>query len=174
MNEVYSDGFVDLGVKKDLSALLEGWWVQGAISYNLALTQEIDRSKDFETFEMLLDPGTGDTTYNRFGTKSDQRNNSSILARSHQLYAAGSTGFSRNWGEHSLDALLMYNIDSYSIDSDLPNRYQTLAARLRYNIGNKYLLEAAASYSGNNRYEEGNRFGLFPAFRSEEHTYELQ
>src|SRR3546814_2610981 len=61
-------------------------------------------------------------------------------------------------------ALLMYNIDSYSIDSDLPNRYQTLAARLRYNIGNKYLLEAAASYSGNNRYEEGNRFGLFPAF----------
>src|SRR3546814_7928140 len=116
MNEVYSDGFVDLGVKKDLSALLEGWWVQGAISYNLALTQEIDRSKDFETFEMLLDPGTGDTTYNRFGTKSDQRNNSSILARSHQLYAAGSTGFSRNWGEHSLDALLMYNIDSYSID----------------------------------------------------------
>src|SRR3546814_16869600 len=58
----------------------------------------------------------------------------------------------------------MYNIDSYSIDSDLPNRYQTLAARLRYNIGNKYLLEAAASYSGNNRYEEGNRFGLFPAF----------
>src|SRR3546814_11091653 len=67
-------------------------------------------------------------------------------------------------------ALLMYNIDSYSIDSDLPNRYQTLAARLRYNIGNKYLLEAAASYSGNNRYEEGNRFGLFPAFgaRSEE------
>src|SRR3546814_3749352 len=85
-----------------------GWWVQGAISYNLALTQEIDRSKDFETFEMLLDPGTGDTTYNRFGTKSDQRNNSSILARSHQLYAAGSTGFSRTWGEHSLDPLLMY------------------------------------------------------------------
>src|SRR3546814_10970079 len=101
MNEVYSDGFVDLGWKKDLSALLEGWWVQGAISYNLALTQEIDRSKDFETFEMLLDPENGDTPYNRFGTKSHPRNNSRIILTSPQLYHTGGTAIHPHWAANT-------------------------------------------------------------------------
>lgn len=160
---IYSDGYADLGLKYNMDDVLKGWWIKGKISYNLILNQQIDRSKDFETFQMRIDPTTGDTSYQRYGTKSDQRNSSNVFDRAHRFYAEFSTGYSHYWGNNALDILLMYNIDNFTENSDLPNKYKTLAGKIRYSYQHKYVLEAAASYSGNNRYEPGNRFGVFPA-----------
>src|SRR3546814_15942193 len=67
--------------------LLPGWWVRGTVSYILTLNQSINRTKNFETFQMLTDPATGDRSYRRFGTKSEQNNSSTVSARRHQVYA---------------------------------------------------------------------------------------
>lgn len=160
---IYSDGYADLGLKRDMNDLLEGLSIEGKISYNLAMIQQIDRSKAFETFQMHIDPVTGDTSYQRYGTKSDQNNSSSVIDRRHQFYAQVSAGYEHDWGSNSMKGLLMYNIDNFTENSDLPNKYKTLAASLQYHIGDKYSIEAAASYAGDNRYEPGNRFGFFPA-----------
>lgn len=160
---IYSDGYADLGLKRNMDDLIKGLWIKGKISYNLAMTQQIDRSKDFETFQMHVDPVTGDTSYQRYGTKSDQRNSSSVIDRGHQFYAQVSAGYEHNWENSSMNILLMYNIDNFTENSDLPNKYKTLAGRLEYNISHKYSIEAAASYAGNNRYSPDNRFGFFPA-----------
>ncbi len=160
---IYSDGYADLGLKRDMDDLLKGLWIEGKMSYNLAMIQQIDRSKDFETFQMHVDPVTGDTSYQRYGTKSDQNNSSSVIDRGHQFYAQVSAGYEHSWGDNLMNVLLMYNIDNFTENSELPNKYKTLAGRLKYNFGNKYSIEAVASYSGNNRYSPGNRFGFFPA-----------
>lgn len=160
---IYSDGYADLGLKRKMDDLLKGLWVEGKISYNLIMDQQINRSKDFETFQMRIDPVRGDTSYQRYGTKSDQNNSSSVIDRRHQFYAQASVGYKQDWGNNSISGLLMYNLDNFTENSDLPNKYETLAGRVQYNIGNKYSIEAAASYAGNNRYEPGKRFGFFPA-----------
>jgi TonB-linked SusC/RagA family outer membrane protein len=160
---VYSDGYADLGVKYDMDRILKGLWVKGVLSYDLTINQTIDRSKNFETFDMLVNPTTGDTSYQRYGTKSDQHNTSNVTTRGHQLYAQASAGYSHSWNANHLDVLLQYNVDDYTTNSDLADRYQTLGANVQYSIQDRYLLQATGSYSGNSRYRPGDRFGFFPA-----------
>lgn len=160
---VYSDGYADLGLKRSMDDILKGWWVKAMLSYNLTLNQLIDRSKTFETFQMLVDPSAGDTTYQRYGTKSDQKNASSVTDRDNQFYLQASTGYSHQFGHNSLDVMLLYNLDNYTYNSDLPDKYQTLSGKIQYSIRHKYLIEAVTSYSGNNRYRPGDQFGIFPA-----------
>lgn len=157
------DMYSDVGLKRNMDDVLKGWWIKGRFSYNLNMIQLIDRSKDFETFQMMIDPVSSDTTYNRYGTKSDQKNTSTVSNLSRHFYAEASTGYTHNWGRNAIDVLLLYNTDSYSDNSDLADIYQTLAGKVQYSFQNKYMIEAAMSYSGNNRYEPGNRFGVFPA-----------
>lgn len=163
IKNIYSDGYADLRLKRDMGDVLKGLWIEGKISYNLILNQEINRSKRFETFQMRVDPLSGDTSYQRYGTKSDQNNSSSVIDRRHQLYAQASLGYKHHWEKNSMTALLMYNIDNFTENSDLSNKYETLAGRVQYNIDNRYSIEAVASYAGNNRYQPGHRFGFFPA-----------
>ena len=162
-DRIYSDGYADLHLKRNMGDILKGWWVKADLSYTLTLEQLIDRSKQFETFQMHINPETGDTSYQRYGTQSDQKNSSSVTSREHSIYAAFSTGYSHHWNDQDLDILLMYRINSLTNNSTLPNRYQALAGRVQYSLKNRYILQAAASYSGNNRHRPEGRFGLFPA-----------
>ena len=159
---VFSEGYVDLGVKYNLDEILDGWWVKGLLSYVLTLNQNIDRSKAFETFQMLLGAG-GDTTYQRFGTRTDQKNASSVDTRAHQVYTQLSTGYSHQWQGNTLDAMLLFSTQGNTTDADLSNTYRTFGANIQYGIKGKYILQAAASYSGNNRYQPGYLYGFFPA-----------
>src|SRR5690606_15597710 len=133
-----------------------GWWVRGNVSYILTLNQSINRRKNFETFQLLTDPGTGAISYRRFGTKSEQNNSSTVSARRHQVYAQASTGYTRHLGMDKLDVLLLYNIDHNTINDDLAEKYETLGATVQYNIKDRYLLPAATSYSGNSSYAPGH------------------
>jgi hypothetical protein len=143
--------------------VLKGWWIKGRVSYSVAIHQTINRSKNFETFQMRINPVTNDTTYQRYGTKSDQRNSSSTTYRGHVLYGAVSTGYSHKWEENSFNALVRYGTYNSPNNSTLPNNFNTLAGRVQYSIQNKYIIEAAASYSGNNRHQPSGRYGFFPA-----------
>ena len=73
------DGFVDAGFKGDLDHLIKGWWVRGTVSYNTTLTQDINRSKQFQVSKMTL-RAPGDTVYQIFGPDPvPQQNNSSAV-----------------------------------------------------------------------------------------------
>lgn len=158
-----TEGFVDLCLRRDMRDLIEGLWVKSKISYDVSINQLIDRSKNFETFQMKLNPVSGDTTYQRYGEKTDQLNSSTVDKRFHQIYFEAASGYSNRWANNGLDVLLVYNQSSFVMDSELPNEYKTVSSRVQYNHSNKYILEGVLSYSGNNRYQEGSRFGIFPA-----------
>ncbi len=46
---------------------------------------------------------------------------------------------------------------------DLPSKYTNIAAKLAYNFNEKYMAEAAVTYSGYDRFRPGNRFFFFYA-----------
>ncbi|GAA4305512.1 SusC/RagA family TonB-linked outer membrane protein [Compostibacter hankyongensis] len=164
--DVFSDGYADLVLKRNMDDVLKGWWVKGTLSYVLTLYQNIDRSKAFETFQMHIDPATGDTTYQRFGTKAEQNNTSTVTRREHQIYAEAATGYTHSRNGNTLDAMLLYSLDHNTINttaSQLPESFETLAGNVQYSIRDKYIVQVSASYGGNNYYPKGNRFGFFPA-----------
>jgi TonB-linked SusC/RagA family outer membrane protein len=156
------DGFADAGFNVKLDNILEGWWVKGLISFNTAVDQTINRTKNFEVFKMNI--GTAnDTTYQRFGTATPQSNSSTVDVSSRQIYSQIFTGLNRSFGDNSLDVLLTSYIDNSISNGDLPNTFKTSAARIQYTRSEKYIAEASLAYSGNNRFAEGKQYGFFPA-----------
>ena len=159
------DSFVDLGLKRSLDNLLPGLWTKATISYNTMLEQRINRSKLFEVFQFTQDPVTGDTTYNRIRERVEQQNTSAVNSRQQQTYAELALGYDRIWNDkHLFNALLLANRDNYQYGSNLNEIYQNLASRLSYSFNNRYLLELAAAYSGNNQFNPNNdQYGFFPS-----------
>src|SRR3546814_13417152 len=94
---------------------------------------------------MLTDPATGDRSYRRFGTKSEQNNSSTVSARRHQVYAEAATGYTRHLGMDKLDVLLLYIIDSNTLTDNLAEKYETLGANVHYSIKERYMVPPAHS-----------------------------
>lgn len=155
------NGFVDIGLKRDLSSLLPGLWGKAMLSYNPSYEQQINRTKQFGTFQY---PTTGDTAnYQRFGLATEQTNTSSVIARSQQTYSEASLGYNHQKDRHRVDALLLLNYDSYQTANQLSETYKGIAARASYHYNNKYGVEMAAAYNGNNSFVKGSQYGFFPA-----------
>lgn len=156
------DGFVDAGFVREMNDVIQGWWIKGLISYNTLLNQETNRSKQFEVFKMNIS-SSGDTIYQRFGTKTEQTNSSSVTNRTQQFYSELSTGISRTIGRQSIRAQVLAYSDQYTSNADLADKYKTLAGNLQYSWNDKYIFQAAAAYTGNNRFAPGQQYGFFPS-----------
>ena len=157
------DGFVDAGFKGDLDHLMKGWWVRGTISYNTTLTQDVNRSKQFQVSRMTM-RAPGDTVYQIFGPDPlpQQNNSSAVTLRSQQFYAELATGVQRTTGRHGRNFLLLANTDQQTINAELPNRFTNLSSHFQYAYDERFIWQVAAAFSGNSRFEEGQRFGFFP------------
>lgn len=158
------DGFVDAGFYQNLDKFVKGWWVKGTLSYNTTLTQETNRSKQYQVFKMLIGIAN-DTTYQRFGTDPlpQQTNSSSVTDRTQQFYSEITSGITRNFGKNKIDALVLVNSDDYTSNYFLAEKYKNAAARMQYSFDDKYIFQASAAYMGNNRFISGKQAGFFPA-----------
>ncbi|HYG39497.1 MAG TPA: TonB-dependent receptor [Cytophagales bacterium] len=79
------------------------------------------------------------------------------------VYVEGNFGYSRNFGNHYIDGLLLYNQRSYDNGDRLPYRNQGLAARVSYSFDRRYIAEANFGYNGSENFAKGRRFGFFPS-----------
>ena len=156
-------GFADLSLRRELDDLAKGLYAKGTVSYNTTLIQEIDRSKNFEVFQPLINVITQDTTYQQFGTRTEQVNTAGVSLRHQQFYTEFALGYDRDWGQHSVQALALYNYDGYQTNNDLDLYYQGGSGRVAYSFNNRYMVEVAGAYHYNNRYTPGRRTGFFPA-----------
>lgn len=152
----------DLNIKRNLDDVAKGLWVKGLMSFYNTLVQTTNRSRTLQTFQMAV--GTAnDTTYKPYGTRADQVNTSSTSLWTQQFYTAISAGYNRSFGKHGLDVIVMANSDNNKVVNMVPETVQGLNGSVAYNYAEKYMLEVAASYSGDNRYPSGNQYGFFPA-----------
>ncbi|MDJ1505754.1 SusC/RagA family TonB-linked outer membrane protein [Xanthocytophaga agilis] len=79
------------------------------------------------------------------------------------VYMEGSLTYSRAFGKHFLDALLLGNRRNYDKGEALPYRNQGMAARLSYSYDRRYIAEVNFGYNGSENFAKGKRYGFFPS-----------
>lgn len=87
-------------------------------------------------------------------------------SRGRNWYLEGSLNYARQFGDHEVSALLLYNQSkSYYPGNfpEIPTAYVGYVGRLTYNYKRKYLLDLNVGYNGSENFAPGHRYGLFPA-----------
>ena len=158
-------------ITKGLSAKIKG-------SYNSAFTVNKQGNCGVATYNplvqydeagnVILNPdGTPYIVYRQNGNDTDPSYGYS-QGKSRDWYLEGSVNYSRTFGKHTVNGLLLYNQSKqyyYSRDSypDVPRSYVGLVGRVTYDYANKYLAEFNVGYNGSENFAPGRRFGTFPA-----------
>ena len=158
-------------ITKGLSAKIKG-------SYNSAFTVNKQGNCGVATYnplvqydeagKVILNPdGTPYIVYRQNGNDTDP-SYSYGQGKSRDWYLEGSINYSRTFGKHTVNGLLLYNQSKqyyYSRDSypDVPRSYVGLVGRVTYDYANKYLAEFNVGYNGSENFAPGRRFGTFPA-----------
>ena len=158
-------------ITKGLSAKIKG-------SYNSAFTVNKQGNCGVATYNplvqydeagnVILNPdGTPYIVYRQNGNDTDP-SYSYGQGKSRDWYLEGSINYSRTFGKHTVNGLLLYNQSKqyyYSGSSypDVPRSYVGLVGRVTYDYANKYLAEFNVGYNGSENFAPGRRFGTFPA-----------
>ena len=69
----------------------------------------------------------------------------------------------RNFGDHDVSALVLFNRSTRGVDNQVEFRYQGITGRATYGFKNKYLAEINIGYNGSENFAPGKRYGFFPA-----------
>jgi len=154
----------DLSLKRTLDDVLEGLYAKATVSFNTGLGDRTTRTKTFAVYNAIPN-GSGGYTYQKFKTDGTQNAGTAInTLQTKNLYAEFMTGYDHHFGKNTVNILLNANSQNeFENGPNLPLSYMNLAGSFRYNFDEKYMFEAAMSYSGLNRYANGKRYGFFPA-----------
>ena len=92
-------------------------------------------------------------------------------------YFEANVTYTQSFGNHDVDALLLYNQRSYDWGDIQPKRTQGIAGRLSYTYDRRYVGEFNFGFNGSENFAKGHRFGFFPSIAlgwllSEEHFME--
>lgn len=153
-----------------LDVITPGLDFSGALSFSnqyIGYTETIFTGHSYEllkdnTDKPVLD-GSGNYTYKEIGTISDAINNGLTNLWSRQIVQLGLT-YKRDFGKHSLSGSLIARRQNYSyFGLVFAIRNQGLAFNGSYAYDKKYLASLSLGYNGSADFEEGNRYGVFPA-----------
>ncbi|OUO02012.1 SusC/RagA family TonB-linked outer membrane protein [Bacteroides clarus] len=87
-------------------------------------------------------------------------------SRARDWYAEASIRYNREFGDHSVGALLLYNQSKKYYPkqfADVPTAYVGLVGRVTYDYKSKYMAEFNIGYNGSENFAPDKRFGTFPA-----------
>lgn len=81
-----------------------------------------------------------------------------------RVYFEATATYNRLFNEvHDIDALFLYNQQSYDDGSFQPYRKQGVAGRISYMYDSRYITEFNFGYNGSENFDKGKRFGFFPS-----------
>ncbi|QKJ28780.1 SusC/RagA family TonB-linked outer membrane protein [Mucilaginibacter mali] len=151
----------NISIKRMMDDVVKGLYVKALLSYTPSYEQQIDRSKNYNAYYY---PVTADTTQHiKVNTISDQSNVASVIERFQQTYTELSMGYDHAFGNDKLSALLMGRYDNTQGDNTLNQVYKGFSGRVNYSFNNRFNVEAAGAYNGNNRFAPGNQYGFYPS-----------
>ncbi|OMP79357.1 hypothetical protein BW716_09680 [[Flexibacter] sp. ATCC 35208] len=150
-----NDILANLDLNYNLNSVLKGltFKIKGNLAYQ-SITA-LDRS--------LQNPSYGyiDSAYVIYGTTTSQSNAFRTVFTSRQSYAQGSLNYNGSFEKSNVDAQLMYDRKSVVANYDLASTTTNAGGRVGYDYNKKYFVNATLIGSGNNRYPDGKRWGLF-------------
>lgn len=176
----YQDSFnstviANLELNQDLSMLTEGLRLTALASFKNYSSTWSNRFRDHNFYTMEGYTKQEDGTYNVDTRLLDTETDTALKSQ-------GGTGgdrwfyfhtmllWNRQFGDHSLGAMLNYNQEELAMNvgndnilNNLPRRKQGLAGRLTYSYRDRYIAEANFGYNGSENFAKGKRFGFFPS-----------
>ena len=184
----YGNGFMqtninklqmDLVLDQKLDFITKGLSFKAKGSYNSAYTINKQGNCQVATYNPLVQyDEQGNVIYNADGTpyivyrqngNDTDPSYSASQGKARDWYLEGSFNYSRVFGKHTVNALMLYNqskqyyysgSDSYP---DVPRSYVGLVGRVTYDYANRYMAEFNIGYNGSENFAPGRRFGTFPA-----------
>lgn len=101
---------------------------------------------------------------------SDYLSRSGDRGTSRNMYTELSLNYNRNFGEHAVGGMLLYNQNDLLDPADaglfgsIPSRRQGFTGRATYGFRSKYFFEYNFGYNGSENYAQGKRMGFFPSY----------
>ena len=170
---------MDLVLDQKLDFITKGLSFKAKGSYNSAYTISKQGNCQVATYNPLVQyDEQGNVIYNADGTpyivyrqngNDTDPSYSASQGKARDWYLEGSFNYSRVFGKHTVNALMLYNqskqyyysgSDSYP---DVPRSYVGLVGRVTYDYANRYMAEFNIGYNGSENFAPGRRFGTFPA-----------
>ena len=169
---------MDLVLDQKLDFITKGLSFKAKGSYNSAYTISKQGNCQVATYNPLVQyDEQGNVIYNADGTpyivyrqngNDTDPSYSASQGKARDWYLEGSFNYSRVFGKHTVNALMLYNQSKqyyYSNISypDVPRSYVGLVGRVTYDYANRYMAEFNIGYNGSENFAPGRRFGTFPA-----------
>lgn len=166
----------DLTLKHDFSKLVKGLNAQAKFAFDGYNYHNINQTRTYlvnnDQVDKYFPTGRdeqGNLILTRLVTGKADLGFSKASGGNRRIYIQANIDYNRTFGKHNVKGLLLYNQQDYqdadatNAISSLPFRLQGLVSRLSYGYNNRYFLELSAGYNGSENFQEGNRFGFFPA-----------
>jgi len=164
-------------IDQDLSSITKGLSVRGLASIKNFSTY--GSSRNFEPFYydgLQYQPPTtqypeGTININQLNEGTEYLNDPNTWTNANsRVYFELASVYDRDYGRHSVGALIVYTqderlntIQGNSVYTSLPARNMGLAGRATYGYNKKYFVEVNFGYNGSERFAKDNRFGFFPS-----------
>ncbi|MCD6355317.1 MAG: SusC/RagA family TonB-linked outer membrane protein, partial [Prolixibacteraceae bacterium] len=161
--------YADLTLTQDLSSVLDGLSVSGAVSFDNNVAYWDQKSKDYAYFYRTADiDEINGELYNltsiEFGETTALAFSTSFGGQLRHANAIIKANYDQEWGKHKLNALILFHADN-EVGLGQNNTFHRInyAGNFQYAYDQKYIAALSMSYSGNNILPEGSRFCFFPA-----------
>ncbi|WP_270089068.1 TonB-dependent receptor [Sphingobacterium sp. SYP-B4668] len=160
----------DIHVKQKLDFLTEGLSARVLYSFDARNTNRLLRKKSPSTYYATGRDENGELVYQLTSEGKDFLSFDRENTGRRQFYLESSLNYSRNFGEHSITGLFLFNqsdrISANATDliGSLPYRSRGIVGRGSYSYADRYLAEVSFGYNGAENFAPEFRYGLFPSY----------
>ncbi|MDE6648302.1 MAG: TonB-dependent receptor [Muribaculaceae bacterium] len=157
----------DIIIRQKLDVITKNLSFRAKGSYNSGFSQQKTLTSSAATITPVLqEDGTLKYLTNSFEEAPTYTEPGDMTSKWRNWYIEAAFDWNRQFGEHSLSALALYNQSKefYPRDySDIARGYVGFVGRVTYDYANRYLAEVNFGYNGSENFAPGKRFGAFPA-----------
>lgn len=168
-NQWRSQVFSNLRITQKLPFITKGLSVSGMFSFDSYNYFSARRTKRPSTWRATGRDMDGSLLYEQVYEGDDYLSYGKSTNGSRTLYGEFSLNYSRDFGPHSVSAMLLYNqsdevnTQATTFETSLPYRFMGLAGRSTYSYRDRYFVELNFGYNGSENFAPDNRFGFFPS-----------
>jgi TonB-linked SusC/RagA family outer membrane protein len=156
------DVMANLDLHYKFDKWVKGWWASAKGNVSVQESSLLNRNKEVPVFSQSIS-SSGDTSYHRFGSTVNQTNSFTNTSWARYRYVQLSTGYDRNWRDHKVSAMFLFDQKNVLLNYDIPSSLTNYGGKASYGYKERYFVEGAMDYSGYNRYAPGHQYGLFYA-----------
>lgn len=160
----------NLSFSQKLDAIVKGLAFNGGISYSNLYIGVYEKRFTVPSFEVTKDAydnpvidGAGNVVYKVLGAVSQGITDGGNTHWNRNNIQLG-FNYDRTFGKNTFTGMLQVNRSSYNHDGQTYAVVeQGLRGAVTYDYDQKYVADLSFSYAGSGDFQEGNRYGLFPA-----------